>query len=149
MSASDSTDLFEPLPVFAYGTLRPEMGNERLWLGPRSRSTAAVLEGFRLYHLRYGFPAIVPGEGLVRGDLVETEDPVALLHALDRLEGFRPDAPRSSHYLRVRVEVALADGRRSPAWTYVYTPDRLQEAADAQPVSGGDWREWLLAGGGR
>jgi gamma-glutamylcyclotransferase (GGCT)/AIG2-like uncharacterized protein YtfP len=83
------------------------------------------------------FPALVAGEGRVRGELVML-DPAALELALpivDRLEDFRPDDPAGSMYLRRVVEVETAAGGRAQAYAYFYNRD----PRELRPVISGEW----------
>lgn len=67
------------------------------------------------------YPAAVPApEGRVWGEVYEAGEPEAVLAALDEIEGFRPDNPDGSLYLRQQAEVTLPDGTRAQAWVYFY-----------------------------
>jgi gamma-glutamylcyclotransferase (GGCT)/AIG2-like uncharacterized protein YtfP len=56
----------------------------------------------------------------VFGELYRMHDPQALLHTLDAYEGCPEGATQPTEYVRQLVAVALDDGRRVEAWTYVY-----------------------------
>src|SRR6185312_7394342 len=95
---------------FVYGTLKRGQANYPL-IAPYARAVEpAVTRGLLFDH--GPFPALVAGEGRVRGELV-TLDPADLAVALpliDRLEDFRPDDPAGSMYRRQVVEVETAAG---------------------------------------
>ena len=89
--------------VFFYGTLmtgfnRP--GRQRvdsiLELAGRGRIRAALFD-LGIY------PAAVPSDddSTVRGEVYHMRDVTAVLSALDEIEGFRPNEPERSLYLRV------------------------------------------------
>lgn len=67
------------------------------------------------------YPAAVPDEQrVVWGEVYETAEPQAVLAALDEIEGYRPDDPDHSLYIRSPAEVTLPDGRGGVAWVYFY-----------------------------
>ena len=67
------------------------------------------------------YPAAVPAtEGRVWGEVYEITDPAKVLNALDEIEGYRPDDPDRSLYVRAEVEVVLAEGAPARAWVYFY-----------------------------
>ena len=128
--------------VFFYGTLmapfnRP--GRQRITpkLTFKGRGTIrAALFDLGIY------PAAIPADdgSLVWGELYETVEPVPVLAALDEIEGYRANEPDRSLYMRVRVDVTLADdGRVEPAWTYFYNAPLGQ----AQRIASGDYLEHL------
>jgi gamma-glutamylcyclotransferase (GGCT)/AIG2-like uncharacterized protein YtfP len=73
----------------------------------------------------------------VRGELYSVRAPEAL-QILDEFEGFEPERPRESLYLRHRIE--LVEPARTLAWVYVYN----HEPAPEELVPNGDWRRWLV-----
>lgn len=119
-----------------------------------------LMRGFRLHHLMTGQAEFV-GEGTVAGRLLDlgpypgalAEEPgtiygevyrlraPGLLATLDREEGYRPDAPARSLYLRQPTVVRLADGRAVTAWIYWYHGPRGR----AVPIPGGDYRQHVPA----
>jgi gamma-glutamylcyclotransferase (GGCT)/AIG2-like uncharacterized protein YtfP len=67
------------------------------------------------------YPAAVPSpDGKVWGEVYEMADAGAVLAALDEIEGYRPDDPDRSLYIRAQAEVDLLDGSGSQAWVYFY-----------------------------
>jgi gamma-glutamylcyclotransferase (GGCT)/AIG2-like uncharacterized protein YtfP len=125
--------------VFFYGTLmsgfkRP--GRERLdaRLTPIGRgSIHAALYDVGLY------PAAVPAsDASVQGELHRMSDD-SVLHELDEIEGFRPEQPDSSLYLRLETPVTLTDGRTATAWTYFYNAP----LGNAPRIESGDYLDYL------
>ena len=107
--------------VFFYGTLmagfdrrrRAGMDSQLTFLG--RGSIRASLFDLGLY------PAAVPSpDGCVWGELYEVGDSGAVLPALDDIEGYRPDDPDRSLYVRSEVTVTLPDGVEHSAWVYFY-----------------------------
>lgn len=115
-------------PVFVYGSLRRGMHNHRV-MGESEFLAEATLTGFSMFQVS-SFPAIVEGNGSVKGELYLVDD--ATLARLDRLEGH----PRM--YRREMVTVQSGDVL-AQVWAYVWqqSVDRLT------PVSSGDWVEFF------
>lgn len=129
--------------VFFYGTLmtpfnRPgrQRVESKLALVGRGHIKAALFD-LGIY------PAAVPSDdaSLVAGELYELTDAAAVLATLDELEGFRPNEPERSLYLRVRTDVTLDDGRVLPAWVYFYNAP----LGRAERIQSGDYLEHLNA----
>jgi len=103
--AHDRTEL-----VFVYGTLRPGQANHDLIEAFVVDHWAATLPGYGLWS-NGAFPAARPAAALVRGDLLQVEEPSEVLVRLDRLEG-HPD-----FYRRRRGRVRTGLGWHE-AWFY-------------------------------
>lgn len=120
--------------VFVYGTLKRGERNHGLVARLVRRVLPGYVEGFALYHLPagrgrpYAYPAMVPGEGRVRGEVLFL--PPEALPLLDELED------EGVEYQRVRLEVQTEEGPLT-AWAYLY----LQGLEGAFPVPGEEWRE--------
>jgi gamma-glutamylcyclotransferase (GGCT)/AIG2-like uncharacterized protein YtfP len=93
-------DSTQHVRLFVYGTLMPGHGNhrriERFVLRARPGRITGILVDLG------AFPALVPGDGLVEGVLLEI-DPSAL-SITDQIEGY---APNRSDCLYVRKQVTL------------------------------------------
>lgn len=82
------------------------------------------------------YPAAVPStEGRVWGELYEITDAPKVLSALDEIEGYRPDDPDRSLYVRAEAEVVLAEGLATRAWVYFYNAPLGQ----APRIASGDY----------
>ncbi|MFH8343729.1 gamma-glutamylcyclotransferase family protein [Streptomyces sp. NPDC018045] len=133
----------ERLPFFVYGTLRPGRANHARCLRGRTASEEpALVRGVLLYE-GPGYPYAVtgPAEAVVHGDLVRlrTEIHDTVRAALDRLEGYVPDAP-GNLYERVIGQAECADGRTVRAWIYVAAePLAGRLRTSGAPIPGGDW----------
>jgi gamma-glutamylcyclotransferase (GGCT)/AIG2-like uncharacterized protein YtfP len=140
---------FDELPLFVYGTLRVGRGNyRRLLAGKTLRVVPATLLDHALYIAAYPYyPYVTAAEngGFVVGDLFTLRPAIyaELLTALDALEGFRPDDPEGSAYLRVRrtVRYVDADGkpRTAEAWVYCAGQQLRAAATEERRVPSGDW----------
>ena len=119
--------------VFVYGTLRPGQRNyERLLAGRTMQESPAIAKGLALYGHR--FPYAVPQSGArTVGDLITIKPSLyrEVLADLDQLEGYQPNRPESSHYLRstrsIVATVSTPNGGTweafHTAWIYLAGPD--------------------------
>ncbi len=127
--------------VFFYGTLmtpfnRP--GRQRVTpnLAFEGRGTiAAALFDLGIY------PAAVPTNdgSLVSGEVYAMLEPTSVLATLDEIEGYRPNEPERSLYVRVLTKVTLEDGRGLDAWAYFYNAP----LGRAERIDSGDYLEHL------
>lgn len=127
--------------VFFYGTLmtpfnRP--GRQRITpkLAFEGRGTiAAALFDLGIY------PAAVPTDdgSLVWGEVYVMLEPSPVLATLDEIEGYRPNEPERSLYVRILTKVTLEDGRMLDAWAYFYNAP----LGRAERIDSGDYLEHL------
>lgn len=134
--------------LFVYGTLRP---GGRYWANIErciEQYDPAMIEGFQLWDLPDGYPAIVSGNGRVFGDLlyITSGYEQEITRIADEIEEYDPD-DSSSLFLRESVNairLRLPDRRPVPAQTYVFNPQRqsyLRQSATEVPD--GDWRAFV------
>ena len=90
------------------------------------------------------YPALVAGDGAVRGEVYACLDPARLLPRIDALEHYDPRRPRGGEYRREEMAARLDDGRRLPVWAYVYN----RPLGRAARVAGGDYRRARSGGAG-
>jgi gamma-glutamylcyclotransferase (GGCT)/AIG2-like uncharacterized protein YtfP len=117
--------------VFVYGTLKRGERNHALVAPYLHRALPGRVLGYRLFHLEgggrpYPYPAMVPGEGWVEGEVLFL-DPEAL-PLLDELE------EEGVEYRRVRVRAETPEGPLE-AWAYLY----LGDLEGARPLPSGSW----------
>ena len=130
--------------LFVYGTLRPGQGNYRLLADRTDREEPASAPGLALFG--WGFPYAVPFPGASTVGVLVTITPDLyrdVLIDLDHLEGYRPDRPDRSHYIRRPRTVLTAGGTRT-AWIYLAGPGI--DPAGMRRIPGDDW---LLASADR
>lgn len=127
--------------VFFYGTLmtpfnRPgrQRVESKLAFAGRGRIRAALFD-LGIY------PAAVPAgdDSTVAGEVYELLDPATVLGALDEIEGFRPNEPERSLYLRVVTDVTMDSGPTRQAWAYFYNAP----LGRAERIPSGDYLEHL------
>jgi gamma-glutamylcyclotransferase (GGCT)/AIG2-like uncharacterized protein YtfP len=114
-------DSTQHIRLFVYGTLMPGHGNhrriERFVLRARPGRITGILVDLG------AFPALVPGDGLVEGVLLEI-DPSAL-SITDQIEGYAPNRS-DCLYVRKAGHVTLDDETQVTAWTYEFAdPQRI------------------------
>lgn len=126
--------------VFVYGTLMSGMSNQHVIISHTKRLEPGKARGL-LYHLPYGYPAMIDGEGEITGELVELIDPDQVLEALDWLEGYRGEENPDNLYHRVIRQVGTADGRVVSAYVYLWAKERELGRLGVQ-VASGNWREY-------
>jgi len=119
--------------ILVYGTLRPGCGAYKgFGLDTKSNHVATVRIEGSMYHLG-GFPGVkLDGrpEGFVC-DLLELTDPDVLAR-LDTYEGYRPETPFNSLYLRKEIKVP----DHGAAYIYEYN----DQVGDRALVESGDWK---------
>lgn len=133
-------------PVFVYGTLMPGHHNHAYCLrGRTTAQTPAAAVGVGLYRSRMlPYAALTPGR-CTHGYLIELVEDTYLgtMHALDDLEGFRPNAPAAhSHYVRSIRTIRFDDpetghAKHLRAWIYLAGPDI--DITALQPIPTGRW----------
>jgi len=98
-----------------------------------------------LYHQNAkGYPAMVSGDGWVKGELLEFADYDNVLTLCDRIEGFLGPGNPGNEYERRATAVEPEDGGKCSAWVYWYARQDLCSTDNpAAPVSSGDWREFM------
>lgn len=120
--------------LFAYGTLIS--GYEPAHMSTACARLKVVGDG-TVRGLLYdfgAFPAVVPGNGIVRGVVMRV--PPDAWAALDRYEGCAASGSAEGLFQRAETRAALDTGETLDCWLYIYTRDvragRLMES--------GDWR---------
>lgn len=117
-----------PRALFVYGTLRRGELRAPLLARHRPRRWEPARVAGALVDLGE-YPGLIDGDGEVRGELVELDDPADALAELDEVEEFLGYGRAGSLYRRVIVR---ADG--VPAWTYRWL------GAPGPRIASGDWR---------
>ncbi len=108
----------ETTNVFVYGTLMPKAWNHRLIEEYVRQAVPGTIPGI-LIDLG-SFPALIPGDGIVRGVLLTVD--CTAIQITDRLEG----VPHL--YRRKETNVTLDDGSTVTAWVYEYAePTRISD----------------------
>jgi gamma-glutamylcyclotransferase (GGCT)/AIG2-like uncharacterized protein YtfP len=139
-------DVMDINRVFVYGTLMSGMRNHHLIKPYLKRIISGKTDGI-LYDLPYGYPAIIPGNSIVCGEIMELRDPGEALEVLDRLEDYHGKESYCNLYNRIIQVVETRDGERLPAYLYIWgRPNELGELGTI--VQDGDWRVLINYKGG-
>lgn len=111
---------------------------DRLGVGAGLRRIGACRVPGVLYDLGPypGLRAARRAEDVVCGELHAVLDP-GIFAVLDAFEGFDPEAPSGSDYLR--EQIPLLEPRGESAWIYVYN----REPDANRRIASGDWRRHL------
>ena len=130
--------------VFFYGTLMAGFDRRRQ-AGIDSKLTYVGRGAIRAALFDLGlYPAAIPApDGEVWGEVYEMTDAPAVLAALDEIEGYRPDHPDRSLYVRQETEVVLPDGQVAAASAYFYNAP----LGRAPRIRSGDYLEYVKARG--
>ena len=115
------------LKVFVYGTLKPGECNYQLYCtGKVVEEKSAIAQGL-LFSLPFGYPAMTPGNSLVKG-FVLSFSTYKILHQLDWLEDYDPQRPvAQNEYYRQQIKVY--DTAKEPlgtSWTYLMTLEQVK-----------------------
>jgi gamma-glutamylcyclotransferase (GGCT)/AIG2-like uncharacterized protein YtfP len=123
--------------VFVYGSLRKHQHNARQLRNAKCIAEQSWTKG-SLRDSGYGFPYLVPSNGIVYGELYSVNHDV--LQSLDRLEGFHGEG-RNNHYERVIQKVVTDNGAYQ---AFVYILADLSKAEKMDEIQGGDWGVYSL-----
>jgi gamma-glutamylcyclotransferase (GGCT)/AIG2-like uncharacterized protein YtfP len=134
-----------PQRIFVYGSLMEGFSNyEKIFLGKVLTRTPARVRGL-LYHQTFkAYPALIPGEGWVKGEFLELEDFSRLLIVGDRLENYFGESPDNEYERRITPVELLPEG--TPAFAYVYWYARNDLGSGENPaelIPSGDWRSYM------
>ncbi len=109
--------------LFVYGTLM------RGYVHPMAKLLSANADFLgeascrgRLYVVKH-YPGLVLSDAaneIVHGELYRLRAPEDLLREFDMYEACGESFPEPTQYVRQMLQVALADGAPSEAWTYLY-----------------------------
>jgi len=122
------------MKFFVYGTLKVGGRFAERFDSLRVNSMPASVEGFHLFDLG-SFPGILPGNGVVYGELHEYGEDVT--RAMDTIEGYRSDDEDNSLYLRREVEVTTATGKTDKASIYIFN---RKDYDDSKMIESGVWK---------
>lgn len=126
--------------VFVYGTLMKGFWNYRRYLeGNVGHIIRGKAQGL-LYHLPQGYPAMIKGEGIVHGEIVEPVDQ-GLLRELDVLEGYCGYA-EDNLYVREIIDVLTDEGEVLQCWAYIYADEEYARKRGIF-IPHGDWRKFM------
>ncbi len=120
---STSRSLELPDYLFAYGTLQPGFAPPEI--AEAAAKLRLVGQGFVYGELLQlsGYPGAVPdpdAKNRIPGTILELPGDESILRQLDEYEGYDPEAPDASEFVRVRIDVELNGGGTLKCWMYRY-----------------------------
>lgn len=122
------------MKLFVYGTLLK--GLERESVLSESRYLGTVVIQARMYDLG-SYPGIIDGEGQVIGEIYEIDQDT--LNKLDEVEGYLPDEPKDSKYIRKGVKIVSTEVEDTVI-AYFYN----QQVEESGRILSGDYRKYRL-----
>jgi len=129
--------------LFVYGSLMSGMVHHNKLAAMVKEIKPATCEG-TLYRLPVGYPAMVEGPGVVRGELINLNSFKDLIKILDEFEGYSATTPEKSLYVRLEKPV-LVDGAKKPVTSCVYFLNKIRLPKDATVIENGDYRASMTA----
>ena len=118
---------FNNRQVFVYGTLMKGESNHH-FLANSTYLKVATVNGYEMYNVGY-FPAIIPAEGKVIGELYQV--PISQMPSIDMLEG------EGSLYIRKCKSIQGVDGEKTLAYLYEYA----QDVSNLEKIN--SWKEYV------
>lgn len=109
--------------LFVYGTLHPDRAPEEISSVVRKMVLVGSGTIAGNLHDLGEYPALTLNgkkKQRVRGTVFVLPDDPEFLHKLDEYEGYLPDDPANSLFVRSKHLVILDDGARRYCWVYVY-----------------------------
>jgi gamma-glutamylcyclotransferase (GGCT)/AIG2-like uncharacterized protein YtfP len=137
--------LIDPKKLFAYGSLMEGFFNYEKVLKNKviSRNFGKV-RGLLYHQNKKGYPALVPGNELVSGELLELVNFDELILECDKLEEYFGANNPDNYYERRITEIELINGVKTSAWVYWYTRNDLKSYKNPVTyIPNGDWREYF------
>jgi gamma-glutamylcyclotransferase (GGCT)/AIG2-like uncharacterized protein YtfP len=124
--------------LFVYGSMMKGMVHHNKLAAQVKELKPATCEGV-LYRLPVGYPVMVDGQGVVKGELLTLNNFKEIIKILDEFEGYSATTPDKSLNLRVEKPV-LVEGAKKPVSSFVYVlnPDKLPK--EAARIDSGDYR---------
>ena len=121
--ASPTRQRAMPDYLFAYGTLQPGLAPAEI--AAIASKLRPVGEGFvcgEIFELN-DYPGAVPdpsSTNRITGTVLELPADKSVLRQLDAYEGYDPEAPHCSEFVRLRQTVQLHGGGSLECWMYCY-----------------------------
>lgn len=106
--------------IFVYGTLMTGLENHDRYLKSWVKTIVSATTRGELFHLPEGYPALVDGDGTVRGELMIIPHLKEIIFNLDELEDYYGEG-MDNLYRRVTVPVEIEKtGLSTEAYVYFF-----------------------------
>jgi len=122
--------------VFVYGTLKSGQSNYPLIQDLVRFTMNASIHG-KLYDLG-PYPAVIPGQASVYGELVAFTDFAEAIRRMDDLEDYYGPGHPSNEYDRLLIAAKTSDGLEHSCYCYFYK-DALSVSASGKFLKNGIW----------
>jgi len=131
--------------LFVYGSLMDGFFNHKKFLeGKVISSVPGRVQGSLYHQNRKGYPAIVPGEGWVKGELLEVENYDSTILLCDEIENYKSPGHPDNEYERRTSAIKLENCKTCSAQVYWYARNDLgSDENPVTPLPSGDWREYM------
>ena len=129
--------------LFVYGSMMKGMVHHNKLAAMVKDLKPATVEGV-LYRLPVGYPAMVDGQGTVKGELLTLNNFKDIIKILDEFEGYSATTPEKSLYLRVEKPL-LVEGAKKPVTSFVYVLNPIKLPREATVIESGDYRSTMAA----
>lgn len=128
--------------IFVYGTLKEGGHFAKNFDSVRENAKPATIRG-QLFDVAGWFPGIkltdVPDD-IVHGELHEYNEAEEVIKQMNRIEGFDPDNPEKSLFIRKKVTVETEEGEKEEAEVYEFNFENAGDKVDkAIRVESGVW----------
>lgn len=129
--------------IFVYGTLMKGFENHKNYLSDYIiEERNGWLRG-KLYHLPYGYPAVIEGEGIVHGEIYVVRDIKQLLLRLDWLEDYNQHGSEDMYIRTIRRVTDVFNNLRM-CYVYLWSPKRLDELLkNGIYIDNGNWKSFI------
>lgn len=129
--------------IFVYGTLMKGFENHKNYLADYVLEERKGWLHGKLYHLPYGYPAVIEGDGIVEGEIFSVRDIQEVLFRLDWLEDYnQPEG--EDMYIRMKRRVRDEFKNERMCYVYLWSPERLDEIlTKGVYIKDGSWRRFL------
>ncbi|NLM57530.1 MAG: gamma-glutamylcyclotransferase [Clostridium sp.] len=126
--------------VFVYRTLMKDFQYYKIYLEGRIKHITPGRTYGLLYHLPEGYPALLPGNEIIEGEVMEPVDE-DLLKALDMLEDY-DESSSNNLYVREMRTITTEDGQEVNCWIYIFADERYAKENGIY-VPNGNWRKFM------
>lgn len=139
----------EEKKIFVYGSLREGFFNYDKYLsGKVSNITLATVKG-KLYHMPHkGYPALLDGEDVVIGEIMEMKDFYKDIIAMDEMEGYvsAEDTSLNEYTRTVMIVKNLETNQEESVYVYKYEEFNTEDfESHAIYLPHGDWKKYMLS----
>lgn len=98
----------------------------------------------KLYGLPYGYPALIEGDGWVKGEIYDVDE--VTLQKMDTLEAYY--GQENDLFQRLKANVLIDGGIDAKAFIYYYS-NRVEAQNAGEEILEGDWRNHVKSMIGR